>query len=237
MGILAGGVGGQVTMRSIAIRQITEIEVLTPGEQKPLKAPTNAKENKGTISADFVKGNSEYTPKYEVAVTEKGQTEPVMTATDLDAPSVDFAKLDLTDGKTYEISFKALGDNNYFVDSPEYKVEVTYSVLFSLTDFSALDYETKADLNGGETTAVVANGSLTSTAANGAWGFDFFNINVSSVKETLSDEAEKDKWYLQMVIDVDNSTAGAEVATRFFYPRVTGQLIRVCRNCLSTNRS
>lgn len=203
-------------MRSIKLVEITAIEDLQPGAKTPLAKPSGAKESKGEIIADSVKGNAAYTPKYSVTVTEKGG-EQIYTATNLSAPSVMLAALDLVNGKTYRVAFKALGDDNYFVDSEEYVVEVTYTEILALTDFSNLDYTTMADKKGGSTKLTGANGSLTSTVANGNWGYDFFNIDVSAALEQLN--ADKDNIYLQWTIDMDKTTAGATLATRFYYPK------------------
>ena len=217
MGFLAGdGNKGQVAVRSIKLVEITAIEDLQPGAKTPLAKPSGAKESKGEIIADSVKGNAAYTPKYSVTVTEKGG-EQIYTATNLSAPSVMLAALDLVNGKTYRVAFKALGDDNYFVDSEEYVVEVTYTEILALTDFSNLDYTTMKEKNDGNATLTGANGSLASTAANGNWGFNFFNIDVSSVLEQLN--ADKDNIYLQWTIDMDKTTAGATLATRFYYPK------------------
>lgn len=217
MGFLAGGGNkGQVAVRSIKLVEITAIEDLQPGAKTPLAKPSGAKESKGEIIADSVKGNAAYTPKYSVTVTEKGG-EQIYTATNLSAPSVMLAALDLVNGKTYRVAFKALGDDNYFVDSEEYVVEVTYTEILALTDFSNLDYTTMADKKGGSTKLTGANGSLTSTVANGNWGYDFFNIDVSAALEQLN--ADKDNIYLQWTIDLDKTTAGATLATRFYYPK------------------
>lgn len=217
MGFLAGtGNAGQVVLNGIKIVEITEIEVLTPGAKTPLSAPSAAKESKGVISADPVRGNSEYTPKYSVTVSEK-EGERIYTQSNLFSPSVDLAALSLTNGKTYVIAFKALGDNDYFVDSEEYSVEVTYTEVLAITDFSGLDYMTMADKKGGEAVLTGENGKLTSTVnSNNGWGYDFMGIDVSSVLDMLN--AGKEEYYMQWSIDVENSTAGANIATRFYNP-------------------
>ena len=216
MGFLAGGGNqGQVVVNGIKLVEITAIEELQPGAKKPLAKPSGAKEVKGEIIADSVKGNAAYTPKYSVTVTEKGG-EQIYTASNLSAPSVMLASLDLVNGKTYSVAFKTLGDNDYFVDSEEYVVEVTYTEIFALTDFSNLDYTSMAGKNDGGATLTGENGSLTSTVNNGNWGFDFFNIDVTSVLEQLN--ADKDNIYLQWTLDMEKTTAGATVATRFYNP-------------------
>lgn len=96
------------------------------------------------------------------------------------------------------------------MDSPEYTVEVGYEEAFALTDFSALDYETMAAKKGGNTVLTGEKGKLTSVVKNGDWGYNFFNVDISSVRDKLTDD-----YYMQWTIDVENSTAGANIATRF----------------------
>jgi len=209
MGFLAGEIQGKVVLNGIKLVEITEVSELDPDAHAPLAAPSDAKEEKGVLSANSVKGNEMYTPTYAVTVAEKDGVQ-VYSETKLSAPSVDLAALGLTSGKTYSVTFKAEGDNGYFVDSPEYTVEVGYEEAFALTDFSALDYETMAAKKGGNTVLTGEKGKLTSVVKNGDWGYNFFNVDISSVRDKLTDD-----YYMQWTIDVENSTAGANIATRF----------------------
>ena len=213
----SNGNEGEVVLNSIRLVEITEVSELDPDAHAPLAAPSDAKEEKGVLSANSVKGNEMYTPTYAVTVAEKDGVQ-VYSETKLSAPSVDLAALGLTSGKTYSVTFKAEGDNGYFVDSPEYTVEVGYEEAFAMTDFSNIDLETMAEKNDydgksdGEPAPVLKgeNGKLTSTVINGRWGFTFFDVNISSVRDKLTND-----YYMQWTIDVENSTEGANIATRF----------------------
>ena len=217
MGFLAGSVQGQALINKITLVEITAVTELVPGANEKLDAPSGAQESKGTVSANPVSGNSEYTPTYKVTVAEKDGAE-LYSRGDLAAPSVNLYELALVNGKTYEVTFVAEGDTgadeqNYFADSDPYTVEVTFEEIVAIDDFSALDYDTMAEKKGGETTIDYSDGTLVSTVKNGGWGYNFFNIDISEYRDTLTND-----YYLQWKIDLGASTAGANVATRFYNP-------------------
>ncbi len=200
-----------VLVNLIRIVQITPIEDLVHGTKTPLAAPSQVKEDKGVLSTNFIEGNTAYTPKYSVSVTEKEGGKSVHTATNLEAPQVDLAALALENGKTYVVSFKALGDNDFFVDSPEYKVDVEYKKVTLIDDFTGIDTTTNADKHGGETTFEIKEKKFWSTTpTNKNWGYDFMRLDLSKIFSQLDHD-----FYMQLLIDTENSTAAATIATRF----------------------
>lgn len=217
MGFLAGEVQGQARINKITLVEITEVTELVPGANQKLETPSGAQESKGTLSANPVSGNSEYTPTYRVTVAEKGGSQ-LYDRGELASPSVNLYELALVGGKTYEVTFVAEGDTgaeeqNYFADSDPYTVEIVFEEIVAIDDFTALDYATMESQKGGETTIDYSDGTLVSTVKNGGWGYNFFNIDISGYKDDLTND-----YYLQWKIDLDRSTAGANVATRFYNP-------------------
>ncbi len=208
--------GSKIYVKAIRIVEITEVSELDPDAHTPLAAPSDAKEVGGVLSASTVPGNSEYTPTYAVTVTEKGEGgQTIYTGTELSAPSVNLAALGLTSGKTYTVSFKALGDNGYFVDSAEYVVELDYTEIYSLTDFTGVTLTTRT---GGEATGIVFDDTtkkLSVSVPNGAWGYAFLQLDLTSVLDALN--ADKGNIYYQWKFDVEASSTGVNAATRFIY--------------------
>lgn len=216
MGFLAGSNQGQVVLNNIRLVEITAVTENVPGANVKLDTPTEPKEEKGVLSANPVNGNSEYTPTYQVVVTPKDGGAAVYDQSGLASPSVNLYEINLVSGTIYTVSIIAEGDTddgeqNYFADSDPCTVEIAFEEIVVIDDFSDLDYTTYASLKGGNTQFTTAeDGSFVSTVANGGWGYDFFNIDISEIKEDLTND-----YYLAWKIDLEKSTEGANIATRF----------------------
>lgn len=211
-----------VFAKLIRIVQITEVEVLTPGAKKPLAAPFAAKETDGVLKAELVKGNSEYTPTYNVTVTEKTAGTEISEKSGLSEPSVNLGTLGLANGKTYVVSFKAVGDNDYFVDSEEYKVEVLYTEALSITDFSTVQI---TDRKSGDNPELTLNDQkeLVCTTNNPGWGYRFIAIDLT---EALQGTLTKKDFYMQWTVDLEASDkTNVTIATRFLKHSEEGEII------------
>ncbi|MDE5548009.1 MAG: hypothetical protein K2J30_03330, partial [Clostridia bacterium] len=217
--------GTSIFVKSISYVEITTIEELDPEAHTPLAAPANIREDKGVIKADIVDGNKAYTPKYSAKVTEKGGAE-LYNQTNLSEPSVNIAALNLESGKTYTVTFKAIGDNGYFVDSPETSVDVQYTAVTLIDNFTDVDFTTYESRNDGsgeqavkdgpwipqipETTVNEQGALVSTTKKNGYWGFKFMALDLSDIMDDIDRE-----FYMQLVVDGAQSTPGATIATRF----------------------
>lgn len=207
MGFLAGSNNGTVEVRSMEIKQVTPIEVLVPGARNELDAPSGMSENKGEISASTVSGNTAYTPTYATKITAKGSETAIYEANGLVSPCVLFAGLSGLTSGVYTVSFKAEGDDNYFVDSQWYSADITYTEIYSLTEFTSSIFNSYT--MGDSPVLSVESNELCVTVNNGAWGLGFIDIDLSDVLSELSGS------YMQWNIDMTATTSGANIATRF----------------------
>ena len=97
------------------------------------------------------------------------------------------------------------------MDSPEYKVDVEYKKVTLIDDFTGIDTTTNADKHGGETTFEIKEKKFWSTTpTNKNWGYDFMRLDLSKIFSQLDHD-----FYMQLLIDTENSTAAATIATRF----------------------